>query len=149
MCPAAARPHGGAASLPPKTVKISGENGKKRAAKSRFFLLSEFERSNDRSVTLDVFGFEVVQKTAALTDHLQKTAAGVVIVLVHFEVFVEVVDALGEECDLDLGRTRVTLVCGKFRNDLCLVPFAFILLWKYSRCAKGNVESVSPRARLY
>lgn len=59
------------------------------------FLLSEFERRNNGSVTFDVFGFEVIQKTAAFTDHFQKSATGMIVVLVLFEVLVQVVDALG------------------------------------------------------
>ena len=40
-----------------------------------------------------------------MADHLQKAAAGMMVLLVHLQVFSQIVDSLGENGDLDLGRT--------------------------------------------
>ena len=45
-----------------------------------------------------------------MTYHLQKTTAGVVILLVNLDVFGELVDSLSENSDLNLRRTCVVLV---------------------------------------
>ena len=45
-----------------------------------------------------------------MTYHLQKTTAGVLILLVNLDVFGELVDSLSENSDLNLRRTCVVLV---------------------------------------
>ena len=61
-----------------------------------FLLLdTDVQACSDRSVALDVLFPEVVQKASALTDHLQKPAARVMVLCVELEVLVQVVDALG------------------------------------------------------
>ena len=52
----------------------------------------------------------VVQQAAALADHLEEAAAGVVVLLVDLEVLGELSDALGEDGDLDLRGTGIRLV---------------------------------------
>jgi hypothetical protein len=44
----------------------------------------------------------------------------VVVVLVFFEVFGEMRDPFCQDCDLDLGRTRVTIAGRILVNDLLL-----------------------------
>ena len=94
-------------------------------------LLSEVQACDDRSVTLDVLLFEIVEQATALTDHFQQASARVMILLVEFEVLIEVVDALGEQRDLNLGRTGVTLVQGirfdEFLFGLGYVPPFFLV----------------------
>ena len=68
------------------------------------------ELGDDGAVTLDVLGHQIVQHLAALTDHLQQAAAGVVVLLVDLQVLGELVDAGGENGDLHLGRTGVGLM---------------------------------------
>ena len=53
---------------------------------------------------------QIVQQTAALTNHQQQAATGVVILLVHLQMLVQVVDARGQQRDLHLGGTGVALV---------------------------------------
>lgn len=53
---------------------------------------------------------QVIEKTAALADHHQKTAAGTVILLVALQMFGEVVDAMGKQRDLHVSRAGVFLV---------------------------------------
>ena len=61
---------------------------------------------DDRPVTLDVVGSYVVEEPATTTDQHQQATPAVMVLLVDLQVLGEVVDALGEECDLDLRRDR-------------------------------------------
>ena len=77
-------------------------------------LLTDTESCDDRTVSLDVDLDQIVEQRAALTDHLEQTATGVMVLLVDLEVLGEVVDSLSEQSDLNLGRTGVTLM--RFRS---------------------------------
>ncbi len=68
-----------------------------------WFLLADAELGDDRTVTLDVLGSQVVQHLAALTDHLEQAAAAVVVVDVHLQMLGELLDAGSQDRDLDLG----------------------------------------------
>jgi len=81
------------------------------------FLFAQTQFSQDSTITLDVLLFEVVEQAAALTNHLEQTTTGVVILLVELEVLVEVVDALGQQSDLNLGGTGVALVAFELFDD--------------------------------
>ena len=87
------------------------------AASKMIKLLADTETGDDGTVTLDVGFDEVVEKTLSLTDHLEKAASGVVVVLVLLQVLGEVVDSLGEDRDLHFGRTGVALVNGVLFDD--------------------------------
>ena len=73
-------------------------------------LLADTEACDNGTIALDVCLDEVIEQTLSLTDHLQKAASGVVVVLVLLEMLGKVVDSLGENSDLDFGRTCVALV---------------------------------------
>ena len=73
-------------------------------------LLADAERLDDAAVGPEILGLQVVEQATALADHHEKATAGVVILQVSLEVLRQVRDALGEEGDLDLGRTGVLLV---------------------------------------
>ena len=62
-----------------------------------------------------------------MADHLQKTAAAVVVLLVGLQMLGQAVDAEGQNGDLYLGGTGVTLVDGILGNDglLFLVGHGF------------------------
>ena len=94
---------------------------KKAAHLSRLYLsnklLPQAESSADSTIALDVSLLEVVLQAATTTYHLEQTTTRVVVLLVELEVLVQVVDALGEQCNLDFGGTGVTLVTGIFLDD--------------------------------
>ena len=69
--------------------------------------LTDAQLGNDSAVALDVLGHQIVQHLAALTDHLQQAAAGVVVLLVDLQVLGELVDTGSEDGDLDLGGAGV------------------------------------------
>lgn len=86
-------------------------------------LLSEAELLDDGTVTVDVLLLEIVQKITTLTDHFEKAATGVVIIVVGLQVLGEVGNSLCENGDLYLGRTCVTLVHSVGLDDLCFYFF--------------------------
>jgi hypothetical protein len=70
-------------------------------------LSPQAEPGYERSVTLDVLITQVAKQPPPFADHHQKASPTVVILLVGPQVLGEVVDALGEQRNLNLGRTRV------------------------------------------
>ena len=54
-----------------------------------------------------------------LTDELQKTSAGVEVLLVDLQVLGEVTDTNGQDCNLNLRRTGVLLVLAVLLDELC------------------------------
>ena len=73
-------------------------------------LLSQTESLNYTSVTFRVLILHIVQKPAPLTDQLQETPPGMMVLLVGFEVFRQILDPGTQEGDLDLRRPRIFFV---------------------------------------
>ena len=67
-------------------------------------LFPDAQGCNDRPVTLDVNFLKVVEQTATLTDHLQQTATGMVILLVSL-VWAEQSEPRENRCRLREGHT--------------------------------------------
>ena len=74
-------------------------------------LLTETELLYDSTVSVDVLLLELTEEVTSVTNHLEKTSSGVVILLVDLQMFGKVVDSLGENCDLNLRRTSIVLAC--------------------------------------
>jgi hypothetical protein len=70
-------------------------------------LLAEAQLRDQVTVAGRVFALEVIEQRAALVDQHQKAAARVVVLRVDLEMLGQVDDTLGQDRDLDLGRTRV------------------------------------------
>ena len=90
---------------------------------SHSLLFSESELADDRAVTLDVNLLQVVEQVSSVTDHLLQTAAAVEVLLVGLQVRGQVVDASGQNCDLNLGRTGVSFVGSVLFNQCELFVF--------------------------
>ena len=73
-------------------------------------LLSQTELFNDSAVALDVSLLEIAEKVSSVSDHLLETSAAVVVLVVSLEVLGEVLDSVGQKCDLNLRRSCVSLV---------------------------------------
>ncbi len=73
-------------------------------------LFSQSQLADDCAVTLNVNLLQVVEQISSVTDHLLKSAAAVEVLLVGLQVRGQIGDASGQNCDLHLGRTCVTLV---------------------------------------
>jgi len=71
-------------------------------------------------VAFDIRFLQVIEQTTSLRDHLQQAAPRMVIFLVCFEMFGQVVDTLAEKRHLHLGRTRVRLMRTEVRDNLLL-----------------------------
>ena len=84
-------------------------------------LFSESETLNHVSVTLDILLFQIIEKPPPLPDEFQEPPAGVVILLVLFEVVRKIGYSSAEQRDLDLRRSRVSGVQLEIADN----PFSF------------------------
>ena len=99
--------------------KMHGKaDGPKRRLPFRNFLLAQAQLGDQRTITLDILFLQVSQQIAAAADHLQQPAIAVLIVLVGLQVLVQMIDARGEQRDLNLGGTGVVLAQAAGRNNL-------------------------------
>ena len=83
-------------------------------------LLSDAELFNNCSVTGNILLHKVVEKVTSVTNHLEKTAAGMMVLVVVLEMFVESVDSVGKNRDLHLGRSGIGFMSAVF-GDYCLL----------------------------
>src|SRR5699024_6325721 len=81
---------------------------------------TQTESLDQRAVALDVGRLEVAQHALAAADQQEEPTTAVVVVLVGPRVLGEVLDALGQHRDLDLGGTGVALDGGVLSHDLLL-----------------------------
>jgi hypothetical protein len=72
--------------------------------------VTKSEVGDDLAILLDFGPLQVLEKTTTTPDHLEKASAAVVVFLVCVEVGPEVVDASGEDRDLDRGAPTVLIV---------------------------------------
>ena len=73
-------------------------------------LLTDTQLSDQSTIAFDVLLCQIVQQLTALTDHLQQAAAAVVVVLMHLQVLGQLLDASGQDRDLDFRRASVVFV---------------------------------------
>src|SRR5581483_3300713 len=78
---------------------------------------AEAELADDAAVALDIVRADVIEQPTPPTHEHKQPAPAVVILLVHLEVLGEVVDPLGEERDLNLGRAGVGVVQAVLGDD--------------------------------
>ena len=81
-----------------------------------FGLLTQTQTLDGCTVTLDILLLQIVEQITAATNHLQQTAIRMVILLVILQMGIQVIDATGQNCDLHLRGTGVTLV-GSIGSD--------------------------------
>ena len=89
-------------------------------------LLTQTQLSDQGTVTVDVLLLQIGQQITAAADHLEQAAAAVVVMLVGLEVLGQVVDTSGQQSNLDLRRTGVTLVDGCLGDDGLLIDSGFL-----------------------
>src|SRR5580704_1168308 len=63
---------------------------------------------------------QIIEELSALIDHLEQTAARGVIGFVRGEMLAQAVDALGQECNLNFGRSGVLGAALEFSDDAAL-----------------------------
>src|SRR4029078_4455794 len=84
-------------------------------------LAAQAELLDEGAIALEILALQVVQEAAAPSDELEQATTRVVVVLVRPEVLGQLVDALGQHRDLDLGRARVRLVLAELPDMLQLL----------------------------
>ena len=87
-------------------------------------LLTQAQLGDNGAVTLDIGLLQVGQQVAAMTNHLQQTTTGMMVLLVNLQMFVQVVDSLGQYSDLYFGRTGVAFVGGMGQDNFGFFFFA-------------------------
>ncbi len=88
---------------------------------------------DEAAIPLDILVPEVLEKSSALADHHQQSSPAVMVLFVDLQVLGEVGDALGEQCNLDLGRTRVRVVQPMFFDNRLRVFHAEVSFEKRKR----------------
>ena len=101
----------------PGPVRKPSQSAAGRAPGAAGQLLTDAQLGNDGTIPLDVLLGQIVQHLAALTDHLQQAAAAVVVVDVDLQVLGQLLDAGGEDGDLDLGGASIGSVGAVCLND--------------------------------
>src|SRR5688572_19256271 len=89
-----------------------------RCAAVRFLLSAQTELLDQSLVALVVLALEVIKQAATAVNHLQQTAAAVVVLLVELEVTGELLDAGGQESHLDFRGAGVGRAALVFFDDL-------------------------------
>src|SRR5207237_8693987 len=91
--------------LPPSLYETGGS----RSRPWPFSLAPQPQALDQGSVAFDVLSAEVLEQPPAPPDHLEEPSSLVVILLMGLEVLGELIDAPGQDGDLDLGRTGIGL----------------------------------------
>ncbi len=91
---------------------------KKRVAPLIFGLLSQIQPAQQRAIPFQITVLEIIQQAAAMADHLQQTATGMMIFLVILQMLGQLVDPVGQNGDLNFRRTCVPFMATVFENDL-------------------------------
>src|SRR6186997_5559 len=103
--------------------RLRGDNAtRKRPAEAgrTVALLAEAELADQVGVALRVILLEVIKKAAALVDHHQEAAPAMIVLGVALEMLGQGLDAVGEDGDLDFGRTRIVLAAAMFLRQRSL-----------------------------
>jgi len=125
------------------------ENPYKRYRKSRrpqrppAFLtesLTDTELRDDRAVTLNIGIFEIVEQIAAVADHLQQAAAGVMVLGMDLQMLRQLVDPGGQDGNLDLRRAGVLVM-----QTVLLDDFGFFF---FSQHVFTSLRSIRRNRRL-
>ena len=72
---------------------------------------------DEAAIPLDILVPEVLEKPPALADHHQQASPAVMVFLIDLQMLGEMADALGEQRNLNLGRTRVRVVQPMFFDN--------------------------------
>lgn len=73
-------------------------------------LVPEAQGLDDLPVVVDIRALQVVEETAPLSHHLEEPTTSVVVLFVGAEVVRQIIDALGEQRDLNASRSTVSLM---------------------------------------
>jgi hypothetical protein len=80
-------------------------------------LTPQTECFDNRTVTLNIVAFNVIEQSATLTDQHQQSPTGVVIFFMHFQMLGQVGYPMGEKTDLDFRGPGIGVVFFVFFNE--------------------------------
>lgn len=80
-------------------------------------LLTESEALDDGTVALDIILLKVVKKSTTLGNQLSKSSRGTIIFTVHLEVLRQMGNTVGEQSDLALSGTSVSVRLSVLSKD--------------------------------
>jgi hypothetical protein len=86
-----------------------------------FSLFAQTQFLNNLTITVDVFLAQIVQEIPAMSDHFQKTTTGMMVFLVHTQMFIQIVDLVRQDRDLHFGRTRIIFMDFKLIDQFLLL----------------------------
>jgi hypothetical protein len=84
-------------------------------------LFTDIEFLDKRAIFIEILLRQIIEQTAALTNHLQQPAAAVMIFGILLEMRCERIDVFGEDGDLDFRAPRVIRRFAEFRSKLLLL----------------------------
>jgi hypothetical protein len=109
-------------------------------------LFSNSQALNYVFIPGEISSLEVVQQSSALANQLQQTTTRVVVFFMDLEMLSEFPNTFAQQCDLDLGRTRIGFMLLELADDLILlvsfqchlyVKSSIVTLLVYSEMCKG------------
>src|SRR5205809_3667333 len=84
-------------------------------------LLADSESFNDSAIPIGILGLQVIKKPTALAHHLEKPSAGMMILRMDFEMLRQISNSFTQDGNLNLGRTRICIMCAIGVHDLALL----------------------------
>src|SRR5579884_2891768 len=103
----------------PKTASAARKN-REKVERSRRPSTAQPEAPDQRLVAARIRALEVIEQAPPLPHHNEQAAPRVKVLLVRAEMVGEVADALGQNCDLHLGRARIVGFRGVFLDERLL-----------------------------
>jgi hypothetical protein len=95
-----------------------------RPQKGPYSLFPDLEFIHKRFIGLFILCLQVLEVSAPLSYHLEKSLAGVQIIFVTFQVFRQLIDTLREDCRLNLCAARILIMDSvSFKDFLLIVVF--------------------------
>ena len=112
----------------------------------RIVLVAKPKSLDQCPVTFEIGALEVVQKPAATTNHLEETAATMMIFSVRAEVVGQVIYAFGQQSDLNTRRTCIGLVAVVLRYRRCFLECHVILFPSFQAISSKPRSLLDPMA---
>jgi hypothetical protein len=89
--------------------------------------MAEPEIRNQGPILLQIRPFQIFEQPATLSDHLQQAAARMVVLVMRPEMVRQVIDAPGEQGDLNPRRSAVVFVESILLNDGVAIDLCHVL----------------------
>ena len=84
-------------------------------------LLTQTQSLHDSTITIDIVYVEILQQLTTTTYHLGQRTSGSIVLVILLQVLRQVLDTIGEQCDLALCATSISSTLAKLSEDLYLL----------------------------